>query len=230
MVVPQAAKPLSQGQGVNKANLPLLVRTLEKEIRKDWEECDFEVYVDSESLVILKFDLSTLDHPEGLQAYLSVTASSNPLILDNRLTKIVELWNHDPGDGCLYFAFKPPFVKRPPLESFYTIHPEHKSYQTLRAHHASEQSARERLKAEEEARASEAAKESLQHQVLQVQLQQLEYMGQELGMNLKAEDGSLASTAQIMLQRQMEEREFQQFKANKLKQAIKAQNDDKKQS
>jgi hypothetical protein len=40
------------------------------------------------------------------------------------LCKLVELWHHSGSDGFLYYAFRPPWVKRKVDESYNILHPE----------------------------------------------------------------------------------------------------------
>lgn len=44
--------------------------------------------------------------------------------------QVVELWNHRPGDGSVYYAYRPPWVRRKKLEAFYCLHPEKRRYRT----------------------------------------------------------------------------------------------------
>ena len=55
------------------------------------------------------------------------------------MSKIVELWNHQPGDGSVYYAFKGPWVKRSGEESYYTLHPERRNFRTMQQYEAQEE-------------------------------------------------------------------------------------------
>ena len=50
------------------------------------------------------------------------------IISENGLSKLVELWNHSPNNGHLYFGFQPPFVKRNLNQPYQLLHPGRCSY------------------------------------------------------------------------------------------------------
>mgnify|MGYP007107846290 CR=1 FL=1 len=45
---------------------------------------------------------------------------------------MVEDWNVTPGDGHLYFTFRPPWVNVRPTDTFFSLHPEQRSFQDPR--------------------------------------------------------------------------------------------------
>ncbi len=49
---------------------------------------------------------------------------SSVVVSEYGLSKLVELWNHSADDGFVYYAFRPPWVRRRADESFFTLHPE----------------------------------------------------------------------------------------------------------
>ena len=52
---------------------------------------------------------------------------SNSTVGDYQLKKVVEDWCSKPGDGFIYFMFRPPWVKARLVDSYYTLHPEERS-------------------------------------------------------------------------------------------------------
>ena len=63
-----------------------------------------------------------------------------------------------PGDGHLYFTFRPPWVVSRPLDTFYSLHPEQRTYQDPRHKlHASAPKATTLTAAEASALASHAS-------------------------------------------------------------------------
>lgn len=61
----------------------------------------------------------------------------------HRLKRVVEDWNVTPGDGYLYFTFRPPWVTVPTLETYFALHPEEKVFQDRRAKAAEEDEGQE---------------------------------------------------------------------------------------
>lgn len=66
------------------------------------------------------------------------TAASGPgaslAVFDSSLGSIfqaVEHWNVEPGDGCVYFTIRPPWVAIDKTEVFFTLHPEERSFETV---------------------------------------------------------------------------------------------------
>ena len=43
----------------------------------------------------------------------------------------VEHWDIEPGDGCVYFTVRPPWVAPDIRETFFTLHPEERSLDTI---------------------------------------------------------------------------------------------------
>ena len=46
----------------------------------------------------------------------------------------VEHWNIEPGDGCVYYTVRPPWVAQDKTETFFMLHPEERSLETLLAY------------------------------------------------------------------------------------------------
>ena len=46
--------------------------------------------------------------------------------------QVVEDWNVTPGDGHLYFTFRPPWVAARVTDTFYALHPEQRIFQDPR--------------------------------------------------------------------------------------------------
>jgi hypothetical protein len=79
--------------------------------------------------VVVRFELATLDSEPGLVAYMNVFARSQHVVSKFQLRKVVEDWNVTPGDGHLYFTFRPPWVTSRITDTFYALHPEQRVYQ-----------------------------------------------------------------------------------------------------
>lgn len=135
---------------VHKGNIPDIIQSIAKELASDWSDCDFDIYSDTEDLIVVEFALNTLENPKGLLAYMNMMSKNNPAISSHGLTKVVELWNHEPGDGNCYYSFKPPWVRRRIVDPYYTLHPEAKDVRSSRLQ-ATKKKEKRRLEAEQEA-------------------------------------------------------------------------------
>ena len=113
-------------------NLPEIVDRLRATIEEDWEEYGFLVCSTDDEHLVVRFELSTLDSEPGLVAYMNIFARTNEVVAKYNLKKVVEDWNVTPGDGHLYFTFRPPWVVSRPLDTFYALHPEQRSFQDPR--------------------------------------------------------------------------------------------------
>ena len=77
-----------------------------------------------------------------------------------KLKKVVEDWHSRPGDGYLYYMFRPPWVRARATDTFFTLHPEERSFATsLAATLPSEQAI---MKARKSRAASRASSSTLQ--------------------------------------------------------------------
>jgi hypothetical protein len=126
-------RPSQQAQGLCKptrAHVPDIMRSLAGTLDQDWDDAEYQVFRDEEDLIIIEFELSSLDSVKGLQAYMNILEHTNDIISSHGLSKVVELWNHEPGDGSVYYAFKPPWVKRSSTDSYYVLHPDRRSFRT----------------------------------------------------------------------------------------------------
>ena len=50
-------------------------------------------------------------------------------MLKYQLKKVVEDWNVTPGDGHLYYTFRPPWVTSRITDTFFALHPEQRAFQ-----------------------------------------------------------------------------------------------------
>tara|TARA_B110001452_G_C15168351_1_gene406137 strand:+ start:51 stop:1136 length:1086 start_codon:yes stop_codon:yes gene_type:complete len=112
--------------------LPEIVDRLRIAIEEDWEEYSFLVCSTDDEHLVLRFELSTLDSEPGLVAYMNIFARTNEVVFKYTLKKVVEDWNVTPGDGHLYFTFRPPWVQSRPLDTYYSLHPEQRTFQDPR--------------------------------------------------------------------------------------------------
>lgn len=116
----------------NRACMPDIMRGLAREIDQDWEDAEFQIFRDEEDLVVVEFNIESLDSEKGLLAYMNMLTQTNEVVSENGLSKVVELWNHYPNDGSVYYAFKPPWVKRRTTDSYYTLYPERRNFRALK--------------------------------------------------------------------------------------------------
>jgi len=129
--LPNTDKTLQSTHG-NEALMPNMMRSLATLIDKDWDDSEFQLYRDEEDLIILEFEVSSIESLKGLLAYMNNIITRNAEISAYALSKISELWNHKTGDGSIFYALKPSWVKREVTESYFTLHPERRKFATLR--------------------------------------------------------------------------------------------------
>jgi hypothetical protein len=126
---PNTKKALDSQHG-NEAALPDMMRLLATLIDQDWEDSEFQIYRDEEDLIVIEFDLESVESEKGLLAYLNNIIATNDELAPYALAKVPELWNHKAGDGSIYYALKPSWVKRARTESYYALHPEKQKFRT----------------------------------------------------------------------------------------------------
>ena len=93
----------------SRSTLPAMVAELREAIEKDWAEYPFLVCSTDDEHLVVRFELSTLDSEPGLGAYMNFSRNEH-VVSKFSLKKVVEDWNVTPGDGHLYFTFRPPWV------------------------------------------------------------------------------------------------------------------------
>lgn len=67
---------------------------------------------------MLRFEEESLDSRKGLRAYMNRLASSGELPARHRLRRAAEDWDSSPGDGHVYFVFRPPWLRLRPADAF----------------------------------------------------------------------------------------------------------------
>lgn len=122
-----------QSSNRNEALLPDMMRLLATLIDEDWTDTEFQIYRDEEDLIVIEFELESVDSEKGLLAYMNRIISLNDEVSQYALSKVSELWNHKAGDGSIYYALKPSWVSRDPTQTYYTLHPERRNFQALRS-------------------------------------------------------------------------------------------------
>jgi len=80
-------------------SLPEVVAQFKKKLMADWPDSAVDVYVDSDEYIVLEFGLHTIDSINGLRNYMNTACSVEPVISENGLRKVPEVWNHQPGNG-----------------------------------------------------------------------------------------------------------------------------------
>jgi len=115
-----------------RSTLPQMVAELREAVEADWGEYAFLVCSTDDEHVVVRFELSTLDSEPGLGAYMNVFSRSHHVVSKYMLRKVVEDWNVTPGDGHVYFTFRPPWVTSRITDTFFSLHPEQRAYQDPR--------------------------------------------------------------------------------------------------
>lgn len=151
---------------------------------QDWEGVEVAIYSNAQGNWVVRFSLDSVESPAGLTVYMNVLLRCNPLVVKLQMSRAVEHWNVMPGDGFLYFALRPPWVKaRPTADTFYVLRPEEKLFASRREEifrstsaPAADAAARE---AKKEARL-EAAKEAGESRLEEESKPQVSAMGQSI--------------------------------------------------
>lgn len=91
---------------------PEIIQELHDVIAADWQGVDFAIVVtEDENLAVRFTEAATIECERALVAYMNVLARSHRVPSKYKLQKVAEDWNAKPGDGGLYFVFRPPWVR-----------------------------------------------------------------------------------------------------------------------
>ena len=124
---------VNNGEAANEVpsarQLPEIVEQLHLQLVADWSDYPFVVCSTEDEHIVVRFELAVLETAPGLQPYMNSFARSNHIVAKYMLKKVVEDWNVTPGDGMLYFTFRPPWIKAPVTDTFYSLHPEQRHFQ-----------------------------------------------------------------------------------------------------
>jgi hypothetical protein len=96
---------------VTRKLLPEIIKQLHEVLVQDWEDCEFSISPTMDDNISIRFTISTLECETGLIAYMNVFSHNHRITSKYNLVKVVEDWNSKPGDGGLYFVFRPPWAK-----------------------------------------------------------------------------------------------------------------------
>jgi len=89
-----------------------IVTRIQEILLKDWDGCPFLVSVGEDGNIAVQFELIPLEGQEhGLKAYMNTLQSSNYDISKFGLRRVSQVWHKIPGDGFIYYLFRPPWVK-----------------------------------------------------------------------------------------------------------------------
>lgn len=115
---------------ITRALLPAVLKELHKVVDEDWGDYVFSVLSTEDDMIVVRFEMDTVDSERGLQAYMNVLASTGDIVMQYNLKKVVEDWHAQPGDGYLYYMFRPPWVRARQTDAFFTLHPEERNFTT----------------------------------------------------------------------------------------------------
>jgi len=79
---------------------------------EDWAEAHPTVLATSEDLIVVYFAKEGIKNEQGIQAYMSVFARRNDVVLTYDLRRVNEGWNVSTEDGHLMYSFRPPWVRQ----------------------------------------------------------------------------------------------------------------------
>jgi len=86
---------------VTRKLIPQIIQEMHEVLAEDWQGLDFSISPAHDENIV----------ENGLVAYMNVFCKTNRVPSKYGLHKVAEDWNAKPGDGGLYFAFRPPWVK-----------------------------------------------------------------------------------------------------------------------
>lgn len=107
--VPSGMRP--SVDAVTRKVAPEIIKELHEAFAADWEGVTFSIAVTDDENLAVRFDVATVECESGLIAYMNVFVRSHRVPSKYKLHKVAEDWNAKPGDGGLYFVFRPPWVR-----------------------------------------------------------------------------------------------------------------------
>jgi len=106
--------------------LPEALAVIKGIVAEDWEGTAFDLLLDREGCIVVRFDLATVDSREGLGAYMNVLLKSNALLSRFLLARVPEYWNKERVPGSVDFTMRPPWVRNGAMgQAFLKLHPEY---------------------------------------------------------------------------------------------------------
>ena len=133
-------KPINEndrltGEKPTPAALDDIIHEFVRLLRSDWADSDFTISIRDEHIVVA-FLLETVDSDEGLLAYMNILCRCNEMLNKHKLKKVVEQWNVRPGDGRVYFVFRPPWIVRAPTDTYYHLYPSERKTMARKWNHS----------------------------------------------------------------------------------------------
>ncbi|KAE8890063.1 hypothetical protein PF005_g3169 [Phytophthora fragariae] len=96
---------------VTRKLIPQIIQEMHEVIAADWQGLEFSIAPARDENLVVRFNQVASECENGLVAYMNVFCKTNRVASKYGLHKVAEDWNAKPGDGGLYFAFRPPWVK-----------------------------------------------------------------------------------------------------------------------
>lgn len=97
--------------------LEYVLRNIHSRIESDWGDFKFAVLNTEDDRIVVRFELASVDSERGLHAYMNVFAETGDVATQYSLTRVTEDWHSKPGDGFLYYMFRPPWAHARPTVS-----------------------------------------------------------------------------------------------------------------
>ncbi|KAL4176341.1 hypothetical protein KRP22_001292 [Phytophthora ramorum] len=96
---------------VTRKLIPQIIQEMHEVIAADWQGLEFSISPARDENIVVRFNEVSIECENGLVAYMNVFCKTNRVPSKYGLHKVAEDWNAKPGDGGLYFGFRPPWVK-----------------------------------------------------------------------------------------------------------------------
>ena len=66
---------------------------IKRNLLADWSDISFVIGTNPEDFIEMRFDVDSLDSPQGLHTYLNHMVNGNDFVLKYQLRRVVQYWN-----------------------------------------------------------------------------------------------------------------------------------------
>lgn len=77
---------------MNRLNLPEAVAYIKRRLLADWDDINFIIGSNPDDYIELRFQITSMDAPQGLHAYLNILIDQDDYLLKYQLRKVSEYW------------------------------------------------------------------------------------------------------------------------------------------
>ena len=73
--------------------MPEVVGYIKRNLLSDWSDISFVIGTNPEDLIEIRFEVDSLDSPQGLHTYLNNLVNSNEFVMKYQLRRVSQYWN-----------------------------------------------------------------------------------------------------------------------------------------